>query len=158
LNPKRPDYFYKLTADELGVSEDLVRSAVELYWKEVRKSITELKHHAIHVKGLGTFLAKPWKLKEMKEKYVFQMSLNDGSTFRKMAIKADMDARILKIEKLEADIEKDKLRKQSIKDKRHDKINSANLEEQGSNTGRSLEQNIQEGSSGGSISKENEDM
>lgn len=160
--PKRPDYFCKLTAEQLGVSEDLVKDTIEIYWKEIRKCLTELKHPSIYVKGIGTFNIKSWNLAEVKSVYQYYSSTNNGSSFRKMAIKADMDDRIAKIKLIEEILEKNKVKKQEVKIKviklRHDKSNITNLEKQSSNNRGSLEQNIQEGSGRGSISEENEDM
>ena len=155
MNPKRAKYFYKPVADKLEVEEELVKDAVEMYWHEIRKSITELKHHAIYVKGLGTFLAKSWKVAEVREGYEKRIEANTASSFVKMTIKAELELRVKRLKLLEENIQKDKDRKQSIKDKRNDK---ADLEKQVVNPGGDASHNIQEGSSGEDLHQENEDM
>jgi len=131
LNPKKSKELYKVTADELNIEEDLVKDLVEMYWKEIRKSITGLKHHSIFVAGIGTFNAKPWKLTEIREKYETRISYNNGSNYRKIAIKTDLEATVAKIKVLEEQIAATKLKKKLIKDKRNEKINNPTLEEQG---------------------------
>jgi DNA polymerase III delta prime subunit len=158
LNPEKPAYFKKLTAEKLGLEEELVKDVVELYWKDVRKAITELQHYAINVEGLGTFLTKPWKLKEMREKFEYMLSKNDGSTFRKMAIKTELEDKVSKIKNLEEGLFKEKTKKQSIKELRHAKANSTNLEKQSSYNRGTVEQDPQKGSGRADISEENEDM
>ena len=85
--PKKAKEFYKATAEQLGISEDLVRDAVEMYWADVRKALTEMQFHAIFIDKLGTFSAKERRLQEALEQYERYDNLNDGSTYRKMAIK-----------------------------------------------------------------------
>lgn len=124
----------------------------------VRRALTDMEYHAIFIDNLGTFKAKEQRLQEALVDYERIHSYNDGSSFRKMAMKKELESRIEKIKNLLVLIDKDKIKKQYIKDKRDDKINNSNLEEPESDTGGNSEHNIQEGSSGSSVSKENEDM
>ncbi len=155
MNPKKSKSLYKDTADQLNQSEELVKDVVELYWKDIRKMITTLAHPAIFVHGLGTFKAKSWKVAEIREKYEKKLSYNDGSTFRKMTIKTELEERIARIKLLQEQIQSDKDKKQSIKDKRYDK---KNMEEQVVNTGGDVEQPTQERSGGEDLCEEDEDM
>ena len=155
MNPKKSKELYKVTAEELNINEDLVKDLTDMYWNEIRKSITGLKHHLIYVAGIGTFNAKSWKLSEIREKYEKRISYNNGSNFRKMAIKAELEGTVAKIKILEEQITEATLRKKHIKDKRNDKTN---LEKQVANPRGDNEQPLQEGSSREGISKENEDM
>lgn len=156
--PKKAREFYKQTADQLGISEDLVRDAVEMYWSDVRKALTEMQFHAIFIDKLGTFSAKERRLQEALAEYERYDNLNDGSTYRKMAIKQEGQVRIQKIKNLLALIEEDKQKKQLIKNKRSDEFNSKNLEEQVVNPRRSNEQDIQETLRRTDIHKKDEDM
>lgn len=157
MNPKRVKDFYKPTAEQLDVSKEYVEDAIQMYWKEVRKAITEMKYHAIKVDGLGTFKVKHWKLPEMKEKFQKIISCNDGTSFRKMSIKSDYEKMILMVEHLETTVKEEQLRQQSIKDKRNEKV-SNHLEEQVSDTRGLPKQDSEERSGREDLPKETEDM
>lgn len=117
-----------------------------------------MQHHVIFIDSLGQFSAKETKLKESLEKYERLYGFNDGSTYRKMAMKKELGLKIERIKKLLGLIQQDKEKKQLVKDKRDGKLNNNNLEEQVANSGRSEEPDIQEGARGTSISEEDEDM
>lgn len=126
--PKKSKDLYKLTAEQLGISEDLVKDAVEMYWVDVRKALTDMSHHAIFIDNLGTFSAKELRLKQALEKYERLHGFNDGSTYRKMTMKQELTSRIDKIKRLLNLIDNDKEKKQLIRDKRNGNTNQ-NLEE-----------------------------
>lgn len=156
--PKKAREFYKVTAEQLGISEDLVRDAVEMYWTDVRKALTEMQFHAVFIDKLGTFSAKERRLTEALEEYERYDNLNDGSTYRKMTIKQEGQDRIQKIKKLLELINSDKQKKELIKQKRNNELTTQNLEEQVANPGGSNQQDIQETPRGTDIHKENEDL
>lgn len=149
---------YKQVADELGFTEDLVKDVVEIFWQDVRKALTDMEHHAIYIECLGTFKSKEKRLLEALEKYERLYSYNKGDSFRKMAMKTELGSRIQKIKHLLELMNKDKLKKQLIKDKRNGKLNQDNLEEQVVNPGRSQESDIQDRTGGTSLREEDEDV
>ncbi len=116
-----------------------------------------MDYHAIFIDNLGTFKAKGQRLQEALVDYERIHSYNDGSSFRKMAMKKELESRIEKIKNLLSLIEGDKVKKQHIKDIRDGKVKS-DLEEQKPNIGGDSEHNIQEGSCGSDLSKEDESM
>jgi recombinational DNA repair protein RecT len=144
-----------MTGEQLGVSEDLVKDAVDMYWNDIRKAMVGLKHHSIRVHGLGTFKLKFWKLEEKKEEYTRMLKGSQGTTFRKMAMKMELEDRIQKIIEVQKLVEESNNKKQSVKDKRYGK---KNLEEQVVNTSGDIKLDIQEEQSGSSLHRENEDM
>ena len=158
MNPKPAKDFYKITADQLGISEELVRDAVDMYWKEIRQSMTELKHFSIYAKGIGTFNIRFKKLAELQEKVERKLSYNDGSSFRKMVIKTELENKLSMITIVKEMLIQDRVTKKLIKSKRHDTTNKTDLEKQVVNPGGIGSLNIQEGTGRESISKENEDM
>jgi nucleoid DNA-binding protein len=158
LVPKKSKDLHKLVAEELGFTEDLVRDAVGMYWHDVRKALTDMSHHAIYVEGLGTFKSKEKRLTEALEEYERLYLHNKGDSFRRMAMKTELGSRIEKIKHLLDLMNKDKHKKQLIKDKRNGKLDHKNLEEQVVDPGRTQEPDIQETSSGTDFPKENEDM
>lgn len=156
--PKRARDLYKIVAERLGISEDLAKDAVEFYWSEVRKALTEMRYHAIYIDNLGTFKAKEARLQEAVEKYQRMHSHNDGSTFRKMSMKKDHELRITKITNLLALIDADRIKKQSVKNKRNEALNCTNLEEQVVDTRGSIELDIQDEAGREDSTEEEDDM
>lgn len=117
--PKKSKELIKSTAQQLGISEELVDAVKSFYWKEVRKSISDLKYHSIFVENLGTFKVKPWKLPEILQKYNNYLNSIDATTFKRMEFKVDMEGRIEKIKILLELLNEESEKKQSVKDKRN---------------------------------------
>ena len=72
MKPKKSKELIPVVANELQISEHLVKEVVEYYWQEVRKSLSSLKHARIHITNLGDFTIKSWKIDgkiEMLEKF-----------------------------------------------------------------------------------------
>jgi len=158
LVPKKSKELYEQVATELGFSKNLVKDVVETYWQDVRKALTDMKHHAIYVEGLGTFKSKEKRLMEALEEYERLYNNNKGDSFRKMAMKTELGSRIEKIKNLLDLMNKDKHKKQLIKDKRNAQTNNTDMEEQVVNSRGSDEFNSEERTGRTDISKENEDM
>lgn len=156
--PKKSKELYEQVATELGFSKDLVKDVVEMYWQDVRKALTDMSHHAIYVEGLGTFKSKEKRLTDALEKYQRLYDHNKGDSFRKMAMKTELGSRVEKIKNLLDLMNKDKHKKQLIKDKRNAQTNNTDMEEQVVNSRRGDELNPEEGTSRTDVSKENEDM
>lgn len=142
----------------MSIGDDLTKDAVEFYWSEVRKALTEMRHHAIFIDNLGTFKAKEQRLNEALEKYQGMSTHNDGSTFRKMSMKQEHESRIVKITNLLSLIEGDRTKKQLVKNRRDEAVTNTNLEEQVVNPGGDNEQDIQDRSGREDCPKEEDDM
>ena len=72
MKPKKSKDLLPIVAQQLQISEHLVKEITEYYWQEVRKSLSSLKHARIHVTNLGDFTIKSWKIDgkiEMLEKF-----------------------------------------------------------------------------------------
>lgn len=67
LKPKKAKEFVRIVANELTISEDLVRDVVNYYWQEVRKHLSSLTATRVHVTNLGDFVTKHWKVDEKIE-------------------------------------------------------------------------------------------
>ena len=67
MKPKKAKEFIPSVSTELGLSEDLVEDVIDYYWREVRKSLSNLSHSRIHLTNLGDFVVKHWKLEEKLE-------------------------------------------------------------------------------------------
>lgn len=64
MRPIKAKTFIPEVAIETGVPEEVVGALVNFYWREVRKSMSGLKHSRIHVTNLGDFVTKHWKIDE----------------------------------------------------------------------------------------------
>lgn len=128
--PKKPKEFIKPTAEKLNVNEDLVSDLVNFYWKEVRKTLSDLKAPRVTVAKFGYFQLKFWMLPDEKKNYEkYLESLNPNKmTFMKHTLKEDVVQRLNSINKVMAIVEQDKLKKKTVKEKRYAKETKENLE------------------------------
>jgi len=62
--PKKASSLYKEITKEFEVSEDLVETLVENYYKTLRKKLSSLSDLRINVDGLGHFVIKIQKVKK----------------------------------------------------------------------------------------------
>lgn len=72
MHPRKSKDLIPDVAKEANVSEETVHNIVGFYWREVRKSLSSLKHSRVHVTNLGDFVTKHWKLDDkiqMLEKF-----------------------------------------------------------------------------------------
>jgi hypothetical protein len=67
LRPKKAKEFISDIAQQLSLSQDIVKDVVDYYWREVRKNLSSLSHTRIHVTNLGDFVTKHWKIDEKIE-------------------------------------------------------------------------------------------
>jgi HD-like signal output (HDOD) protein len=54
-------------AKETNLSEETINNIMGFYWREVRKSLSSLKHSRVHVTNLGDFVTKHWKIDDKIE-------------------------------------------------------------------------------------------
>ena len=64
LRPTKAKTFISEVAVEQELSEELVDAIISFYWREVRKSLSGLKHFRVHLTNLGDFTIKHWKIDE----------------------------------------------------------------------------------------------
>lgn len=134
LIPKKAKEFIKPTADELGVSEELVSDLASFFWSDARKAIVEMRGHQIYVANLGTFKIKPWKLDEVIDRckaYIRihdeKVANNENMSFNRFAILRQIQADLDKAEKAKVMIEADNIKKQGVKAKRYGKGNQGSI-------------------------------
>lgn len=129
MNPKKAKTFILPTAKKLNVDSELVESLMDYYWKEVRRSLSELKAPRISIANFGTFRIKSWKLDEQRMKYQYYLDKNsDDLTFSRHRIRTDIEQRVSEIDAVKIIVKDDAQRKQQIKDKRNGKVDNNSLE------------------------------
>jgi hypothetical protein len=62
LRPIKSKELIPEVAKSTGLSESLITDITHFYWREIRKSLSSLKHNRIHVTNLGDFVTKHWKI------------------------------------------------------------------------------------------------
>lgn len=72
MHPRKAKDLIPQVAKETNLSEETINNIVGFYWREVRKSLSSLKHSRVHITNLGDFVTKHWKIDdkiEMLEKF-----------------------------------------------------------------------------------------
>lgn len=134
--PKKHKEFLKPTAEALGIREDLVEKIIDVYWKEVRKALSDLRAPRITIANFGSFKIKHWIIDEEVLGYTRYLEKNDPEkmTFNKHRIRADIEQRIAEIQRMKEMVAKDFEKKNLIKQKRNAKSTEENMEDQGSDS------------------------
>ena len=116
--PKKYSEIIKPVADEFEVNEQLVTHIVEAYWKDVRKNLVNCEANNIIVSGLGTFIAKPWKVPQLINSYQgivdkYKSIIESGNkiSFQKFAFMKEHQERIEVLKNLLNMINEDKNKK-----------------------------------------------
>ena len=125
MKPKKVKDLIPELAKKWQLSEEQVKSVLDVYWDKVRKTLSSLEYNHINLRGLGSFNVKPWMVeKKIKvneaiiDRYI-QNPTSGGLTTINNLSKDNL--------KLEAALEKakeDNIRKENI---RHERRNQ-NLE------------------------------
>ena len=80
--PKKSKLLYKDVSEEMNVSENLVDSLIDFYYKELKNTLTNLQHPTINVEGLGQFVIRKNLVTKSIPKYNKMLENHDTSTFR----------------------------------------------------------------------------
>ncbi len=64
MKPKKVKDLIPKISKELQLSEEEVKSVLDVYWDKVRKSLSSLEYEYVNVPGLGVFGVKPWMVEK----------------------------------------------------------------------------------------------
>jgi hypothetical protein len=133
LIPKKADSLIIPIAEETGYDKNLVKDIAAFYWKEVKKSMSELRSPGIYISNLGIFKCKHWDLEKFAEKYrtmvdVYKKKSETNLTLQKFSIQKEYEARLEMVENIMKMVEQDKAKQKLIKQKRNAKEIKDNLE------------------------------
>ncbi len=120
MNPKKSKELIKPTAEELGLSETVVKDAVDFYYENLRKALSGLNKSKVTIAGIGTFSINPKKLVGLKEKYKTIAERMNTDTFNKFTAKKEIEKKLDVIENVFNEINENVRKKQEIKQKRKD--------------------------------------
>lgn len=131
MPPKKAKELVKPTAEKLELNEEFVQDVIDFYWKQVRKSLSELRAPRIVVSNFGSFQIKTSKLADEKKKYENQYNSYkpEDMTFQKHKIKDDIELKLNRVNKIIETVESDFNRKKEIRKNRYAEKNKNNMEE-----------------------------
>ena len=126
--PKKASSLYKEITKEFDVSEDLVENLVELYYKTLRKNLSNLSELRINADGLGHFVIKMQKVKKTIPHYKKVLTNHDTSTFGAYHNKKSIEEKLELLNKIHLKAEEELLKRKTFKDEKYIKINLAKSE------------------------------
>jgi hypothetical protein len=126
--PKKANSLYKEITEEFDVSEDLVESLIENYYKTLRKKMSGLSDLRINVDGLGHFVIKIQKVKKAIPHYEKVLDNHDTSTFGAYHNKKSVEEKLELLNKIHAKAEEELLKRKTFKDEKYSQINLAKQE------------------------------
>lgn len=119
MKPKKTKELIPELAKKLQLSEEEIKSVLDLYWRKVRKTLSSLEHTHVNLKGLGTFYMKPWTVdKRIKMNDHAIQRYIDNPTNGSLTILNNLSKDNLKLKIAKEELEKQSIKKKEIKDER----------------------------------------
>jgi hypothetical protein len=125
MTPKKASSLYKEITEEFDISEDLVESLIESYYKTLRKKLTGLSDLRINVDGLGHFVIKIQKVKKAIPHYEKVLENHDTSTFGAYHNKKSVEEKLELLNSIHIKAEEELLKRKTFKDEKYSKDNLA---------------------------------
>ena len=126
--PKKANSLYKEIKEQFDVSEDLVESLIEDYYKTLRKKMSSLSDLRLNVDGLGQFVIKMQKVKKAIPHYEKVLQNHDTSTFGAYHNKKSVEEKLELLNRIHSKAEEELLKRKIFKDEKYSKINLAKQE------------------------------
>jgi len=123
--PKKASSLYKEITEQFDVSEDLVESLIEDYYKTLRKKMSSLGDLRINVDGLGHFVLKIQKVKKAIPHYEKVLDNHDTSTFGAYHNKKSVEEKLELLNKIHVKAEEELLKRKTFKDEKYTKTDLA---------------------------------
>jgi nucleoid DNA-binding protein len=120
LRPKKAKEFIPNVAEELNLSEDVVKDVVDYYWRAVRKSLSSLDHSRLHLTNLGDFTIKHWKIDEKIEMLEKWEENNKQKGLQQITARFKTAETLYDLKKLKKMVEEENQRKEFIKLHKHE--------------------------------------
>jgi len=99
LNPKDHKQFTEGIANEVGVSEEVVRSFITFYYNTLRKNLSDLVFPKIYVNGLGTFCLRKGKLEKSIKRHRDILGNIDKRQYRGYEKHVGVKEKLVKLER-----------------------------------------------------------
>jgi len=123
--PKKANSLYKEITKEFDVSQDLVESLIDDYYKTLRKQMSGLNDLRINVDGLGHFVIKIQKVKKAIPHCKKVLENHDTSTFGAYHNKKSIEEKLELLNSIHLKAEEELLKRKTFKDEKYIKINLA---------------------------------
>jgi hypothetical protein len=115
LKPKKAKELIPAVAAEVELPEQLVKDIVYTYWQEIRKSLSALKYHRIHITNLGDFAVMHWKIDD-KIKMLEQFEENNRlKGMQQMTARFRTVELVYSLKEIKKQVEEEQQRKEFIK-------------------------------------------
>jgi hypothetical protein len=128
MKPKKANSLYKEVTEEFDVSEDLVETLVESYYKTLRKKMSSISDLRINVDGLGHFVIKIQKVMKAIPHYEKVLNNHDTSTFGAYHNKKNVEEKLELLKKIHVQIEEELLKRKTFKNEKYSQDNLAEPE------------------------------
>jgi nucleoid DNA-binding protein len=128
MKPKKANSLYKEVTEEFDVSEDLVETLVESYYKTLRKKMSSISDLRINVDGLGHFVIKIQKVKKAIPHYEKVLNNHDTSTFGAYHNKKNVEEKLELLKKIHVKVEEELLKRKTFKNEKYSKTDMAEPE------------------------------
>ena len=115
LRPKKAKEFIPELSAELSLPKELVEDVINYYWREVRKSLSNLSHSRIHLTNLGDFIVKHWKVDEKIETLEKWEETNKQKGMQQITARFKTAESLFGLKNLKKIIEEENQRKEFIK-------------------------------------------
>lgn len=115
--PRKPNSFFPEVASELDVTEELVESVVDFYWKDVRKQLTEPTDISITLIDFGVFEVRKKQVEYLIAKYKRILGGMKLTTYTKHAIFAVVTKKLARMESLLELCKKQEEKKKQVREK-----------------------------------------
>ena len=126
--PKNPNILYKQIEEELNVSESLVDAFITFYYKEIRKTLSELNHSKVNIDGLGVMAIKPRTVDGLINKYTNRVNKMDTNTLNNYSYKKRTEDKLELLHKVKEMLDSEKQVKQEFIKKKQDGKTGEDLE------------------------------
>jgi len=115
LKPKKAKEFIPEISDQLNLPKDLIGDVIDYYWREVRKSLSNLSHSRIHLTNLGDFVIKHWKLEDKLETLQKWEENKKAKGLQEITVRFKVAENLYNLRNLKKIIEEENQRKEFIK-------------------------------------------
>ncbi len=112
--PSKPNKLFKEIAEELDISEDLVDKFITLYYKEIRRHLSELNYTRINIDGLGKMVIKPKTVNKLIDKHSARIENINTYSFQGHYNKKRLEARLEDLKKIKVQIDEQSEKKKDF--------------------------------------------
>ena len=125
--PKKSSLLCKELSEEMDLPQSLIQDFIEFYYKEIRSSLTGLKHPRVNVDGLGQFVVRTHAVRKAIPRLKKILETHDTTTFSAYFNKKTLEDKVEALKSIEKQIVSLEEKKGAIQ-KQKDEYIKKNLE------------------------------